>query len=224
MLKWFLIISMSVAMWAANPKIYAGLGDFIYDDMVNISQLGELDAMGNERVQIQAYLKRCQNVKERGFSLDNNGSVEEKENYLETLRSLETERKFFVNAANAALERKIQENDFEGYKELLQTGMIDIEKNSDDIINFYALNKSSENTIVEVEDYLIYRQALKKQEAEETVRRGAIYKSYRQRRLEQINRRQTENKAAEVNRIEAEREQKKEEIYKEQKEELGVIR
>lgn len=221
MLKWFLIAGIAVLGLAENPKIYSGLGDMIYDNMESMSRLSDIKAMAKYNESIDAYLEKCQEVRKNGFDLEKNKPTPvETKAYLNSLRSLEKEHAYYLRMTNAALLQAIHNNDYETYSELIKSGLIDIEKNSDNIIGFYLQNRNENNSLVEVEDFMKYQEELKKRENQEAARRQSLYRRYRQQRINQIHKRQAQKKAAITKSIEDERERTKLDVYKKQEEEL----
>lgn len=206
----------------ANPKLYSGLGDTIYDAMPKVSELAEVQAVAKHRNNIEAFLTKCSSTKEKGFVLDK-GTKDKKETqaYLERLRSLNSEYEFYVHTAEEALSRSIQDNDYGNFAALIRTGLIDIEDNSDRIVGFYELHKKGQ-PIEEIEDYIAYMKELKSLKAQEKAKRQALYQAYKQRRIDQVNRRYEEKKEARREAIDAETQRIKEEVKRQQAEELRV--
>lgn len=221
MLKWFLFAAIAVLGLAENPKIYSGLGDLIYDDMESMSRLSDIKAMTKYNESIDTYLEKCQTVRQSGFDLEKNKPTPaETKAYLNRLRSLEKEHAYYLRMTNTALLQAIQTNDYETYSELIKSGLIDIETNSEDIVGFYLQNRNEHNVLAEVEDFMKYQEELKKRENQEEAQRQSLYRSYKQRRINQINKRQAQKKAAITKSIDDERERTKLDVYKKQEEEL----
>jgi hypothetical protein len=211
---------VSVSLWAANPVAYAGLGDVIYDGMPKIAQLGDASAVSSHHENISKYLGKCDRAKEEGFALDRGAAgAMDKKAYLELLRSLNNEYEFYVRTANTALDRTIEENDYEAFSQLIKTGLINIDRNSEQIVSFYKMHKNG-ITLQEVDDYISYRKQLVELEKKEKAQRQKLYDSYRQRRIDQVHARQAAKKEAHRKAVEAEMERKKAEAHRMQEEEL----
>ncbi|MEA3373485.1 MAG: hypothetical protein U9Q62_07330 [Campylobacterota bacterium] len=213
---------VGVTLYAQNPKVYAGLGDVIYGDMVKISNLADTKLMSSHQENIDKYLRKCLNLHKKGLIIDRDGGDEKA--YLNELRTLAKEYDFFVRTAQRSLHQAMSNNDYDAFSQFIKSGLIDIEKDDEQIIGFYELHRSETNVIPEVESYIEYRDELKKQEAEALAARRALYLKYKQRRIDQINRRQSNKKAAFAQEVEDERVRTKEEVYKEQKQELQFRR
>ncbi len=217
-----IVFVLVVSLYAQNPKVYQKLGDVIYDDMIKISNLADTKAMNSYAQSIDKYLNACMTLKEEGLALDRDGGDEKV--YLNKLRKLANEYDFFLRAAHTSLHQTMAYNDYAAFSELMETGLIDIEKDTDQIIAFYEKHRIQVNEIPEIESYIAYRDEIKKQDANALAERRAIYDRYKQRRVDQINRRQAKKKAAFAKEVEEERARTKEEVYKEQKEELKINR
>lgn len=209
-------------MLSANPSIYAALGDAIYNTMPRVEQLADVKAMKYHRTNIVEYLQRCREAKEQGYTLQKQGTEEQMQAYLERLRYLNAEYEFYVRATQSALKRTIDEDDYAAFSELIKTGLIDIDKNSDRILKFYESNRG-ESRLVEIEDYKAYQQELYELEQRQALKKEELYKSYKQRRIEQVRARQEAKKQAQRKAIDEEAEQKKLELHRTQKTELDQI-
>lgn len=217
---WILMLWVSASLWAANPVAYSGLGDVIYNGMPKMAQLGDALAVSSHHENIAKYLAKCEHAKEEGFALDRAAAgAMDKKDYLELLRSLHNEYEFYIRTANAALNRTIEENDYEAFSELVETGLIDIEKNSEQIISFYEMHRNGVK-LPEIENFIEYRKQLVELEKKEQMERKKLYDSYRQRRIDQVYARQEAKKEAHRRAVEEETRRKKEELHRQQEEEL----
>ncbi len=216
-----LVLYVTVTM--ANPVIYAGLGDVIYDAMPKMAQLANVGAMAHHRENILQYLKKCEAARERGYALDKEGDDASRKAYIETLRALNGQHEFFIRTAHAALNQTIIDNDYQGFSALIKTGAIEIDRDPDQIVGFYEL-KRGESRLAEIEDYLNYRAALVAHEKEEKAKRQEIYDGYKQRRIDQVRARQEAKKKAQVRAINEETEQRKEALHRQQAEALEETR
>lgn len=218
----FLIVALTALLYAGIPKIYGSLGDRIYLNMVNIANLAEVGLMANEQEDIDNYLRKCLALEQEGLKIDREGG--DKKAYLIALRALAGEYDRLVRNAEIVLMNAISANDYQGFKELIQTGVITIDKYGRKITEFYRLNRPEGDVIPEVESYMVYMNELKEKRQADASERKAAYQNYKQRRIDLIHKRQDEKKAAFYREVEAERERTKEEVYKEQQEELEIKR
>lgn len=213
-------------LFAANPAAFATLGDPIFNAVPQIEQLGRTKVFQAQHEKIKFFLEECEDVKARGFALEQaEKDPQQIKRYLNKLRQLDTEYKQLQHGVQTALKRSIETNDYEGFVELIETDMIDIEKHASLILPFYETHKERQK-IESIESYLAYLEeanALEEQErAEKDAEKQELYQSYRQHRLEDVNRRQAAKKAAYRKAVEAEMERQKEQVHTTQKTELGI--
>lgn len=220
MIRIFLTLLLAVTVWAANPKMYAGVGDPIYDTMEQVKSLVWIESMRKYRQGIGDFLAACQTTKEQGLALEKSHAVEsERKGYLQKLRTLTREHDFFVNAARKVFEQTMKTGNYEDFSKLIETGLIDTATNRQEITAFYETHRGTHR--IEVLDaYLMEDQALREREMSEKEKRRERYERYKKQRIEQINRRQKAEKASKRREIEAETERQKQEAYRMQEEEL----
>lgn len=220
MFRLLLIITVAISLWADTPKLYAGLGDLIYSDMESIFRLGDIEVMSKYDESIARYIGNCKVAHKHGLVLDiEDPDPKAAKSYLEELRALDKERTFFIRMAERELSKAIEQDDLLSYSELIKSGVIDIERYSESVTDYYQRYRSV-NYLVEVEELMRYQSELKKRENQEVTNRQTLYKSYRQRRIDQIHKRQSEKKAVMRETIDAERESAKRELNRELDEEL----
>jgi hypothetical protein len=220
MKPWIMMLWVSVSLWAANPLAFSGLGNVIYDGMEKVAQLGDAQAVSSHHENIGKYLEKCERAKDEGYALDRRApGAMDKKAYLELLRSLNNEYEFYVRTANVALNRTIEENNFAAFSELIKTDLIDIDKNSEQIISFYEMHRNG-GVLQEIDDYIDFQKQLKELEQKEKAKRQQLYDDYRQRRIDQVHARQKAKKEAHRKAVEEETRRKKEELHRRQEEEL----
>ena len=134
------------------------------------------------------------------------------------MRSLSKEHAHFIRIAKERLEYAMEEGNYPSFSYLVETGLIDIKEN-EKIIGFYEAYRD-DNNISRLDEYLNILQMQRSLEEKEKVRRKSGYKSYKQRRLDQIHERQKVKKEAREQEIDEEMEQKKLEAHRQQKEAL----
>jgi hypothetical protein len=222
MRKALLPLLLATCLMGANPKLYSGLGDTIYDAMPKMSELSDVEAVAKQRKNIEVFLEKCRFAKERGFALDHKAiDKAEAQAYLDRLRTLNRDYEYFVHVAEAALNRSLRENDYPNFVALIQTGLIDIESDSKRIVGFYKTHKTGK-PVEEIEDYIAYQKQLSKLKAKEKAKRRALYQAYKQRRIDQVNSRYEAKKEARRDAIDEKTERIKEEVKRKQAEELRV--
>lgn len=225
-MKRVLLLTLLTAGWlmGANPVLYSGLGDMIYDGMPKVSELLELSAVAGHKERMEAYLKRCAETKTRGFALDAGPKPKaEAQAYLDALRSLDSEYVHFVHIAETAMLRSMERNDYRGFAALIGTGLIEIEEHGDAIVGFY-FEHGKKPPVEEIDAYIAYRNEMKALKAQEQAKRRARYEAYKKQRIEQIRKRQEAKKEAHRQAVDAEAKRIKEEVKQTQKSELERTR
>lgn len=217
------MITVAIFVWADTPKIYATLGDLIYDDVESISRLGDIKVMSRYEEPISRYIDDCEVARMHGFVLDvEDPAPEALKSYLLELRALDDKRLFFIRMTGRALLKAIEQDDLKSYSELIKSGVIDIERHSDSVIEYY-LHHRHESYLVEIEDLMRFKRELKKDENQESASRQTLYKDYRQRRIDQIHKRQEEKKLVAREAIDSESERTKHELNQELEKELVSV-
>ena len=215
----FSLILLATVLLASNPTIFATLGDTIYDNAPKIEQLKKFHEYEPFLDKIDEYIKEVNATKKLGFAVENGSQKDAARIYLKKLRQLAKTNDFFVRSANAIFEKALATKNYELLMDMLDTGLIDIERNKERLLEFYNANKGSFEPrgvlgrIVE-EDELRkkskntkeYYERLKKLREQEKIRRLREKDKKRQEELQK--------------RLEQELEKKKEQIQKEQIEEL----
>lgn len=224
MIKLFIVLLLAVGVSAANPRTYAGVGDPVYDAMPQIETLLQIESMRKYRQGISDFLKACQAAKEAGLAIDGGYGVEsDRKEYLHKLRLLTREYDFFVGAAHNMLQKTMDAGDYGDFSKLVKSGLVDTAAKRQEAMEFYTQHHGTDRIEV-IEGYLSDEQARREREMSEKEKRRAEYERYKKIRLEQINRRQKEAKAAQRKEIEQETDRQKQEAYRMQQEELQRTR
>ncbi len=221
MKKIVLTLLLFTALFASNPKPFASLGDVIYDNAPKIDKLRELQEYAPFYKRIEEYVKEVNQTKKLGFLVEQGEKKRSKE-YLQKLRELAKTNDFFVRSVNALYKSSMQKEKFELFMQLLDTGLIDVERKKDEILNFYEEHKDEIEPKGVLKD-LLQRRNLKKK----TRFSKEYYEELRKRKeMEKIRRlRQKDKKRQEElqKKLEAELKAKKEQIRQEQIKELQEI-
>ena len=215
----FSLILLAAALFASNPTIFAALGDTIYDNAPKIEKLKKFHEYEPFLEKIDKYIKEVDATKKLGFAVENGSQKDAARIYLKKLRQLAKTNDFFVRSANAVFKKALATKNYELLMDILDTGLIDIERNKERLLEFYRANKDSFKPRgvfgrIVAEDELRkkskntkeYYERLKKLREQEKIRRLREKDKKRQEELQK--------------RLEQELEKKKEQIQKEQIEEL----
>ncbi len=201
-----------------NPKVYAALGDIIYNNIDNIVKLKEIDTFKNFSEKINNYSDSVQKAKEIGSNIESGNKNVSKSLYLETLRTLSKENDYFVRSVKSAYSTSIQKQDSKLFLETVNSGLVDTDKNREQIIEYYLSHSEDINASGVIQKYL-------DQDAKtESKRKSYSYEKSKKLRLEAKIRRIREDDQKKQARLEKELtnevKQKKIEIRENQKREL----
>ena len=205
---------------AANPKPYAVLGDVIYDNAQNIQKLVNLEAYIAQKDMIVKYLDEVENVKNDGYALETSNDNASKRPYLNKLRELSKKNDRFNRSVKANYKISIKDENSPLFSQMINSGIIDTQKNKQEIIDYYFAHSEDINASGVIQTYL--DEDAKLQALREAQRKK--YKSKREREQEKIKRIRENDQIAQKKleaQLQKELVQKKKEIRKVQREELS---
>ena len=207
------------SLFAQNPKIYAALGDVIYNNAENIQKLRELDAYELYTKDIDSYISRVNKAKENGLALEINKASISKKEYLKELRELSKTNDYFQRSAKSHYKSSIKEEDNNLFSAMINSGFIDLERNKQEIIDYYFDHAEDINASGVIQGFL-------DEDAKLKAKREALAKRYKTKRMreEEKIKRIRENDKEEQERLERELQEqvsrKKVEIREHQRKEL----
>jgi len=219
MYKILLITILVSFLNAANPKPYSVLGDVIYDNAQNIQKLANLEVYIPQKDAIIKYLDDVNNAKDAGYTLEASKNKASKKPYLNKLRELSKKNDSYNRSAKANYKISIKDENSPLFSQMINSGIIDTQKNKQEIINYYFAHSEDINTSGVIQTYLDEDAKLKA--LREAQRKK--YKSKKQREQEKIKRIRANDQIAQKKleaQLQKELVQKKKEIRKVQREEL----
>ena len=179
----FFVFFLVGTLYGKNPKIYAALGDKIYNSEGAIEKLLEIKEYESFHDSIEKYLRALKRARELGLKIEK-GESHANRMYLSRLRELAKKNDFYHRSASYLFKRSMQEKNYPLFVALANTGLIDLEKEKELILSFYRLNKEkirlSGKLKAFVEKYTVkkkvkhsaeYYRRLKKMQEEEKIRR-----------------------------------------------------
>ncbi|MDH4944650.1 hypothetical protein [Sulfurimonas sp. C5] len=219
MQKLILLYLFTTIIFAKNPIVYAALGDVIYNNADKIEKLHEIDEFNIYDDKINQYVQKVNNAKKEGFKIEQGDKSIDKKEYLTTLRALSKENDFFLRESKRMYEGSLKNENSKLFSQLINSGLIDVEENKQEIIDYYFIHQEDINASGVIENILEEDAALKvRKEAE--LRKT---KSKQERELEKIKRiREKDKREQEAleQKLQKELEDKKKQLRQEQKEEL----
>jgi len=219
MYKILIISILATLLSASNPKIYAALGDVIYDNADNIEKLQNLEVYSDRASEIKEYIEEVNSTKEIGFKIELDRVKPDKKEYLIKLRELSKLNDSFVRSAKANYKNSLKNNNSLVFSQMINSGFIDTVKNKEEIIDYYFLHSDDINASGVIQSYLDEDIRLK-------AKRDALakkYKSKKMREAEKIKRIRENDKEAQEKlekMLQDEVNKKKIEIREHQKKEL----
>ncbi|MBU0631932.1 hypothetical protein KKA17_04745 [bacterium] len=220
MLKLFLLTFLYIFSFAQNPTIYSLLGDVIYNNSDEIEKLSEIAVFSEDKEKISDYVMQCEALKEKGFSIESGETKYDKSEYLNSLRKLSKQNDQFVRLANSKFRNSIQSDDIQTFKALVDMNIINKSIIKSKVNNFIL------NHEFELQDsiyYTLYKADLEKERLEQAHLKKIREANKKKEKLSKIERiREKDKNRQESLKKELEKmvEDKKKQIYKEQKEEL----
>ena len=219
-MKHFLLhILFTIVLFAANPTIFASLGDNIYNNAPKIEKLTAFKEYEPFIQKIREYIKEVNATKKLGFAIENGTHKNASGIYLKKLRELAKTNDFFVRSANAIFDQALKNSDFDTVMNILDTGLIDVQRNRQKLLKFYEIHNGEFEPrgllkkLVDASDLQKkskhskeYYEHLRKMREQEKIRRLREKDKKRQEELQK--------------RLEEELKRKKEQIQKEQIREL----
>lgn len=219
MLKIVLLLVLTLTLYASNPKIYAALGDLIYNNEPKISKLAELQIYRANRETIQNYSKEVQRVKEMGMLAEKSKDKKLQKEYLIRLRKLSKENDFFIRSANKNYEKALQTQQSEDFVGLVNSGLIETNARKEEILNYYYEHKEEIDLTGVLEEYVKEDKELKKKRDIKSVKKRTKEALAREK-IERIRKNDLEAQKRLELRLQEELTEKKSAIRKDQAEAL----
>lgn len=219
MLKIVLLLVLTLTLYASNPKIYAALGDLIYNNEPKISKLAELQIYRANRETIENYSKEVQRVKEMGMLAEKSKDKKLQKEYLIRLRKLSKENDFFIRSANKNYEKALQTQQSEDFVGLVNSGLIETNARKEEILNYYYEHKEEIDLTGVLEEYVKEDKELKKKRDIKSVKKRTKEALAREK-IERIRKNDLEAQKRLELRLQEELTEKKSAIRKDQAEAL----
>ncbi|WP_345993437.1 hypothetical protein [Sulfurimonas sp. HSL-1716] len=220
MLKLFILSVVFFFSFAKNPAVYSLLGDVVYNNVSEIKRLSDLSLFSSEKQNIIEYAAECEELKKKGFSIEAGDVKYDKMEYLSELRKLSKINDRFVRLANTKFIKSIDDNDIGTFKELIDLKIVNKQAEKEKIRNFISEHKAQLET---TQYYMTYKEEMEKDKIEKERLSKQRNKNYAKEKYSNIERiRDKDKKRQESLKKELEKmvEDKKKQIYKQQKEGL----
>ena len=215
-MKFFLLfpILFLSTLFAANPSIYAALGDKLYDNAFKVKNLKQLSEYKPFEQKIDDYLDELEEAKKLGFAIEKGERPDAAKAYLEKLRKLAKTNDFFLRSANAVFEKGLQKGDVYLVMMMLDLGIVDAQRYKRQLLDFYNRHKGSftpEGVYLE-----LLRQEAKKNAKMSDEEYAKLKRLKEQEKIKKLRKKDKERQEELQKRLEQELKMKKRQIEKEQ--------
>jgi len=215
----FAFMLVGTLLLASNPTIYAALGDKIYDNAPKIEKLKQFKEYQPFLQKIEHYLQEVNATKELGFAIENGTKKDAAREYLKKLRSLSKTNDFFLRSARGIFQKALETKKYDLVMDLLDTGIIDLNRNKERLLEFYEANKGAFEPRGELLR-IITEEELRKKSKNNKEYYERLRKLKEQEKIRRLREKDKKHQEELQKRLEEELKRKKEQIQKEQIEEL----
>ncbi len=222
MKTYLLLLTMTLSLFAQNPKSFAALGDVIYDDIAKFEQLKQMPSMQEFTPAIDGYIALAKRTKKMGFAVDAKETSVNAKEYLKALRELSTEHDAIIVNSRTRFQEAMSDEDGATINAMVSYGVIKTEDYEAELIRYYEeFNEDQNLSSLEVM-YNNYISTLKKDDNRSSL--SAAQKEARENEA-RIKRMREQNKAkieALETSVQEEKVREKQKVLNEQKKELGI--
>lgn len=135
------LFSQNISL-SKNPNVYTSIGDVVYDNVKKIESLKKIEKYEAYSNKIDAYALKVRKAKSLGFGVESGARSNVKLDYLKTLRELEKVNTYFMRTVKNSFNSSIETSDNELFIALVNSGLIDTQKNKNKIMSYYKLHKN----------------------------------------------------------------------------------
>lgn len=216
----FLLLTTS--LFSQNPKVFASLGDKIYDNAIKIEKLKSLDSFKIFIYKIDDYVTDVNKTKKLGFLIESGKAENVKKKYLLHLRELAKTNSFFQRTAIEHFEGYMRRGNSSDFNKMLKTGMIDTDQFKDAIRKYYYAHESEVEYVGDVKRFIEEDIKRKERARAEELRRKNALKYKQEQKIKRIRKKDKEKQEEIQKELDKEVKEKKKEIRNYQKEELKI--
>ena len=221
MKKYLLLLTLTLTLFAQNPKSFAALGDVIYDDVAKFENLKSLASMQDMQTSIDAYIVSANAAKKMGFALDaKEGSVDGK-SYLKELRKLSIERDAIVLSSRDRFKEAMTDEDGITINAMVGYGIIDSENYKNELINYYEEFGEDQNLSYVQPVYSAHLASLVK-ETNTSLTQDQLDAIENEARIQRVRAKKKQKEDALARSVEEQEKRDKEDVLNEQKKALGL--
>ena len=126
-----------------NPNVYTSLGDKIYNNIANISDLKKLEEYKKLEEKIDGYILKVNKTKEFGFQVESGSRSNLKLDYLKEIRKLSKVNDYFVRSVESSYKVALESQDNNLFMNIVNSGLLNTQKYHKSIMQYYNQHKMS---------------------------------------------------------------------------------
>ncbi len=228
MKKYLLLLTLSLSLFAQNPKSFAALGDVIYNDVIKFENLKEMPSMQEYRNAIDAYIVSANETKKMGFAIDIENAKDDKDTavdgkeYLIALRKLSTEHDTIIDNSRTRFKEAMGDEDSETINGMINYGVIEIDDYKDELIRYYEEFGEDQNLSSLETMYADHIASLNKDDSASKLSEAQREARINEERVQRMREKNRLNQEALARSVEEEKEREKQKVLNEHKKELGL--
>lgn len=215
-----LITLFTLQLFALNPKVYAALGDKIYDNMDKIDALQYTREFRGYKTEIKEYVFDVKALKGIGYMIDKGNSQVTKKEYLQNLRKLSKTNDFFVESIKSAFHKSIRDEDSDLFRLTVTSGLIDTRRNKSKIKEYYYSHSDELDIAGTIIEEFVQEDIERQKRSKKKVYKGPTKEDIERAKIERIRAKDKAKQEAIAKALEEELKRKKQKIREEQKKEL----
>jgi len=221
MKQFLLLLTITLTLFAQNPKSFSALGDVIYNDVVPFQKLKQLASMQEFAEAIDIYSAEAKEAKEMGLLVDSKDKSINAKSYLATLRKLSVQHDTILENSTKRFKEAMVDEDGLTINAMVDYGVIDTEDYEKELINYYEEFNEDQNLSSLSTMYLEYLSTLVKDKG------TTLSEAQREQLANEANvkrmRAKTEAKDAAFEKsVKDEQTREKKKVLNAQKKELGI--
>ena len=221
MKHFFLLLTITLSLFAQNPKSFSALGDVIYDDVETFQNLKTLPSMQDAVVDIDNYIVEAKKAKEMGLLVDAKDQSVDAKTYLATLRKLSVIHDTIMESSVKRFNEALSDEDGETVNAMVNYGVVDTEDYDKELINYYEEFNEDQNLSAIKPFYLEYLSSLVK-DKNTTLSEAQREQLENEANVRRMRAKKEAKDAAFEKSVEDEQAREKKKVLDEQKKALGI--
>ncbi len=216
-----LLLTLTLTLFAQNPKAFATLGDVIYDDVDKFNNLKGLASMQDFIIAIDTYIASANATKNMGFALDSKDKSVDAKAYLKALRELSIERDTIISSSRDRFKEAISDEDALTINSMVGYGVINSDNYKKELINYYEEFGEDQN-LSHIEPLYMHHLTSLKKDTNTSLTQAQLDARENETRIKRVRAKKKEREDALVRSVEEQQKKDKQDVLNEQKKALGI--